>query len=332
MQTTETMEGLIATIPTTMRAAAINRFGGEIRVQTVPVPRIEQDEILIRVKSAGIGVWDPLEREGKFKDMMQGEPHFPYTLGSDGAGTVAAVGGKVRRFKVGDWAYGVTFLSPKGGFYAEYTAVKSDNASPVPQKLSLLQAGALPVDAMTALRGLDETLGLKQGESVLIYGASGGIGHMAVQLAKRMGARVLAVASGEDGVSLAKRLGADASVDGKTGDVAAAARSFAPDGIDAVLVTTHGKTLDETLAALRNGGRIAYPQGVQPEPKARTGIRVKQYDGMPDPVVIEKLNNLIDVGPFEVHVEKTFVLDQAAEAHGALGQHHLGKFALTPTA
>jgi len=332
MQTTETMEGLIATIPTTMRAAAINRFGGEIRVQTVPVPRIEQDEILIRVKSAGIGVWDPLEREGKFKDMMQGEPHFPYTLGSDGAGTVAAVGGKVRRFKVGDWAYGVTFLSPKGGFYAEYTAVKSDNASPVPQKLSLLQAGALPVDAMTALRGLDEALGLKQGESVLIYGASGGIGHMAVQLAKRMGARVLAVASGEDGVSLAKRLGADASVDGKTGDVAAAARSFAPDGIDAVLVTTHGKTLDETLAALRNGGRIAYPQGVQPEPKARTGIRVKQYDGMPDPVVIEKLNNLIDVGPFEVHVEKTFVLDQAAEAHGALGQHHLGKFALTPTA
>lgn len=333
MKTMETTDESVMTIPTTMRAATLQRFGGadEIRFEEIPVPHIEDDEILIRVKSAGVGVWDPMEREGKFKPMMNHEPRFPYVLGSDGAGTVAAVGGKVRRFKLHDWVYGFAFLSPKGGFYAQYTAVKDDNASLVPAKLTLEQAGAMPVDAMTALRGLDDTLGLKQGESVAIFGASGGIGHLAVQLAKRMGARVLAVASGEDGVALVRRLGADAVVDGKGGDVASAVRDFAPKGIDAVLVTANGKSLDDVLAGLREGGRIAYPNGVEPIPKTRPGIRAQAYDGMPDPAAIEKLNRLIDAGPFEVQVARTFSLNQAADAHRALNQRHLGKLALRPT-
>jgi NADPH:quinone reductase-like Zn-dependent oxidoreductase len=264
------------------------------------------------------------------KDMMPEEPHFPYVLGSDGAGTVAAVGAKVKQFKVGDSVYAFGFLNPKGGFYAEYTAIKADNASPIPSKLPMEQAGAMPFDAMTALRGLDDTLGLKKGESLLIFGASGGIGHMAVQLAKRMGARVFAVASGEDGVALARKLGADAAVDGKKGDVAAAAREFAPKGIDAALVTVNGKSLDEALAAIRDGGRVAYPNGVEPEPKARTGIRIQAYDGMPDPTAIERLNALIQSGPFEVDVARIFPLAHAADAHRALKHHHLGKLALRP--
>jgi NADPH2:quinone reductase len=336
MQATETIEQETVTmIPTTMRAAAIFRFGGPEEItllDELPVPKIEHDEILIRVKSAGVGAWDPMEREGKFKSMMQGESRFPYVLGSDGAGTVAAVGGQVKRFKVGDWVYAYAFLSPKGGFYAEYAAVKADNASLVPDKLPLEQAGAMPVDAMTALRGLDDTLGLKQGESVAIFGAGGGIGHMAVQLAKRMGARVLAVASGEDGVALAKKLGADAAVDGKAGDVAAAARAFAPGGIDAALVTAGGGSLAHVLTTLRDGGRVAFPNGVDPAPKARPGLRVQNYDGMPDPAAIEKLNGLINAGAFEVHVARMFPLNKAAEAHRAIDQHHLGKLALHPTA
>ena len=128
--------------------------------------------------------------------------------------------------------------------------VKADNVSPIPKKLSVEQAGVMASDALTALRGLDEILELKRGELLMVFGAGGGIGHLAVQLAKRMGARVFAVASGDDGVALARRL--------------------------------------------------------------------------------EKLNRLIESGPFEVHVARTFPLDKAADAHRELDKHYLGKLALRP--
>jgi NADPH2:quinone reductase len=186
------------------------------------------------------------------------------------------------------------------------------------------------VNAITALRGLDDTLGLKSGESLMIFGASGGIGHLAVQLAKRMGARVLAVASGDDGVALAGRLGADKVVDGHKDDVAAAARQFVPDGLDTALLTAGGDAADKALTAMRKGGRVAYPNGVEPEPQAPSGVIVRSYDGIPDPQAIEKLNRLIESGPFEVHIARTFPLDQVADAHRALDTHYLGKLVLRP--
>jgi NADPH:quinone reductase-like Zn-dependent oxidoreductase len=189
----------------------------------------------------------------------------------------------------------------------------------------------MPVDAITALRGLDDTLGLQPGESLLVFGASGGIGHLAVQLAKRMGARVFAVASGDDGVALVQRLGADAVVDGHKDDVAAAAREFAPEGLDAALLTAGGEAAERALTALREGGRVAYPNGVEPEPQPRSGLTVRSYDGTSDPQVIEKLNRLIGSGTFVVHIARTFPLDQAAEAHRALETHYLGKLALQPS-
>src|SRR3984893_4099827 len=216
--------GMRQTTPNTMRGAAIDRFGGieTITLRTLPVPEVGPDEVLIRVESAGVAVWDVFEREGGFARRLGIEPKFPYVLGSDGAGTVAAVGEQVSRFKEGDRVYAAALTNPKGGFYAEFTAVKADNVSHVPDKLTTEQAGVMPSDAMTALRGLDDMLDLKQGEALMIFGASGGIGHLAVQLAKRMGARVLAIASGDDGVALATRLGADAVVNGRKDDVAAA--------------------------------------------------------------------------------------------------------------
>jgi NADPH:quinone reductase-like Zn-dependent oxidoreductase len=190
------------------------------------------------------------------------------------------------------------------------------------------QAAAMAVDAVTALAGLDTTLGLKDGESLLIFGASGGIGHLAVQLAKRMGARVLAVASGDDGVAFVRGLGADKVVDGYKEDVLAAARQFAPNGLDAVLLTTGGEAAEKSLAALRTGGRVAYPNGVQPVPKERAGIKLQNYDGEYNPPPLDKVNRLIGAGPFEVKVARTFTLDQAADAQRALNDHYLGKLAL----
>src|SRR5437762_2345744 len=152
---------------TSMRAAALDRFGGveTIQMKTLPIPEPGPDEVLLRVESAGVGAWDPFEREGEFAKLFGTKPKFPYVLGSEGAGTVAAVGEQVRGFKEGDRAYALALTNPKGGFYAEYAAVKADNVSPIPKKLTVEQAGVMPSDALTALRGLDEILQLKKGES-----------------------------------------------------------------------------------------------------------------------------------------------------------------------
>lgn len=315
----------------TMHAAALDEFGGPITPHTLPLPDVGPDEILIRVESAGVGVWDPFEREGGFASASGTRPRFPYVLGSDGAGTVVDVGRRVRRFRKGDRVYAAAVANPKGGFYAEYAAVEADNASPLPDTLTVEQAGAMPVDAITALRGLDDTLRLRAGESVMIFGASGGIGHMAVQFAKRMGARVFAVASGNDGVALVKRLGADAVVDGHKDDVAAAARRFAPDGLDAALLTAGGPAADSALEAVRDGGRVAHPNGVRPEPTARPGIELQSYEGDISAEVIARVNRLVEQAPFEVHVARTFPLDQAGDALQALNEHYVGKLALRPS-
>src|SRR5215469_3709999 len=314
----------------TMRAAALDRFGGveNIHVAQLPVPELGPDEVLLRVEAAGVGVWDPYEREGEFAKMFGTKPSFPYVLGSDGAGTVAAVGAQVHRFKEGDHAYALALTNPKGGFYAEYAAVKADNVSPIPKQLSVEQAGVMPSDALTALRGLDEMLHLEKGESLMVFGAGGGLGHLAVQLAKRIGARVFAVASGDDGVALAKRLGADAVANGRKDDVEAAARAFG--GFDAALVTAGGEATDRARRAMKRNGRVAYPNGVEPVTKPPSGVNVQSYDIEPSSQQIDRLNRLIESGPFEVHVARTFPLDKAADAHRELDKHYLGKLALRP--
>ena len=174
-----------------MKGVAIDRFGGleTLSVKSLPVPQVGDDEILIHVESAGVGAWDPFEREGGFAKLLGIKPKFPYVLGSDGAGTVAAVGRQVAQFGEGDRVYACSLANPKGGFYAEYATAKADNAAHVPDKVSTEQAGVLMIDAVTALCGLDKALGLKEGESVMVIGARGGIGHLAVQFAKRMGAQ-----------------------------------------------------------------------------------------------------------------------------------------------
>jgi NADPH:quinone reductase-like Zn-dependent oxidoreductase len=311
----------------TMHAAVIDKFGGPISIRTLPVPSLDAGEVLIRVEAAGIGVWDPFEQEGGFAEMMGSKPTFPYVLGSEGAGSVVEAGPNVKHLKSGDRVYAVALGNPKGGFYAEYVAVPAQQVSKIPGGLNADQAGVMPIDAFTGLIGL-EKMGLKSGESILVFGASGGIGHLALQLAQRLGARVLAVASGADGVALVKKIGVEMVIDGHRDDVLAAARKFAPGGLDCILLTAGGEKAEQSLGALRKGGRVAYPNGVEPVPKAREGITMQSYDGMPGPGAIEKLNGLIEQGPFTVHVDRVFPLEKVSEAHAALKKHFLGKLAL----
>jgi NADPH:quinone reductase len=311
-------------VPQMMRAAAFDKFGGPevLEIKSLPVPHPRAREVLIRLDMAGIGVWDPDLREGAFE--MGPKRKFPRVIGNDGAGTVAAVGSAVRRFKVGDRVYAYAF---EGGFYAEYVAVPADDVALIPSGLNPREAGALGADGITALRGLDDTLRLKAGEKLMIFGASGGVGHIAVQLAKRIGAKVLAVASNRDGVALVGRLGADVAVDGHQDDIAEAVRAFAPDGLDAALVLAGGHGREHALATMKKGARVAYPNGVEPEPRAPSGVRVRSYDGKPSREAFERLNRLIGRKPFHVELGRVYGLEEAASAHRQIEKHHLGKLA-----
>jgi NADPH:quinone reductase-like Zn-dependent oxidoreductase len=312
-----------AAIPRTMKAAALDHFGGPevLELKSLPVPVPAADEVLIQLDTAGIGVWDPYVREG---ELELGDGTFPRVFGNDGAGTVVATGDDVTRFKAGDRVYAYDL---KGGFYAEYVAVSEEDVAPTPPAVDGREAGALGADGITALGGLDEQLQLQAGETVLIFGASGGIGHIAVQLAKRMGAKVVAVASRADGVALVRRLGADVAVDGQQDDITGAIRAFAPGGLDAALVLVGGRGVKTALKEIKKGGRVAYPNGVELDAPDLADVELLAYDGMPSREAFERLNRLIGSKPFHVELGRLYRLEDAARAHRELNQHHIGKLA-----
>ncbi|MEU8166738.1 NADP-dependent oxidoreductase [Micromonospora sp. NPDC049004] len=318
-----------ADVPERMQAAALDEFGGPevITLRKLPVPEAAADEVLIKVLSAGVGVWDAYERQGV---LVPEGTEFPIVPGSDGAGTVIAAGSRVTDLAVGDLVYVSATTRPKGGFYAEYAAVKAEYAAKLPDGVPAEHAGAMPTDALTALAGLD-ALSLPAGAWLLIFGASGGQGHLAVQLAKRQGLNVIAVASGSDGVALVTRLGADVSLDGHAdpAEVLATIRDAAPGGVGGILAMAGGKTLDRLTETLSDGGVVAYAHGVRPEPRERSGVSVRAYDGVANRGQLQRLNDLIEAGPFVVHVAETFPLGKVREAHKRLETSYLGKLLLT---
>jgi NADPH:quinone reductase len=314
-------------VPKAMRAAAIDHAGDSsvLTLHTLPVPRPSENEILIAVEIAGVGIWDVGIR--RHPEEIQ-HSSFPLVLGTDGAGTVAAVGSAVHGFKVGDRVYAYSWDNPKGGFYAEYVAVPAERVGHVPKGLTLTDAGAIGTTGLTAIQGIDDALHLKSGQTIIIHGASGGVGGLAVEFAKLRGARVLATASGEDGAAFVKRLGADVVIDSRTADIAAAAHSFAPGGIDAVLALAGGETLERCIDTLRPGGRVAYPNGVNP-PKARSGLSPIAYDAVAGVKEFERLNQAIQQAHLQVPIAAEFALADAPKAQERMEAGHvLGKIIL----
>jgi len=320
--------GTAVKLPQTMQAAAIDRAGGPevITLHTLPVPKPQADEVLIAVNTAGVAIWDV----GLRRD-PQSIKHsaFPLILGTDGAGIIAAVGAKVQGFKVGEQVYSYSWDNPHGGFYAEYVAVPAERVGLVPGNLTLRQAGAIATTGLTAIQGIDDALHLQAGDTLIIHGASGGVGSLALQFAKLRGVKVLATATGEDGLAFVKGLGADAAVDGRHGDIAAAAHALAPAGVDAVLALAGGETLERCIDALRPGGQVAFPYGVEPEPKARPGVPIIRYNAIPGVKEFKRLNRAIEAVKLQVPIAAQFPLAEAAKAQERVEAGHiLGKIVL----
>ncbi|MEA2904395.1 MAG: hypothetical protein QOI12_1782 [Alphaproteobacteria bacterium] len=304
-------------VPKVMLAAAIDRFGGPdvITLHTLPVPAVAAEEVLIALDTAGVGPWDAEIRAGWYPGR---KPKFPLVLGTDGAGLVAAIGSRVRRLKVGDKVYSYSWANPKGGFYAEYVAVAADKVAHIPKRLDLEHAGAIATTGLTALQGIDDALHVKKNERIIIHGGSGGVGTLAIQFAKLRGARVLATARSIEGLELVRDMGADVALDARHEFIADAARSFAPDGVDAMLALAGGDELEDALDTLKRDGRLAYPNGIEPEPKKRRGIKVIPYDGVAGVLEFRRLNRAVESAKLKVPIAEAFPLAAASKAHERL--------------
>lgn len=303
-----------------MRAAALDHVGppSALKIHDLPLPTMGSRDVMIAVDTAGVGSWEPGQRSGEWG---ADGARYPRVLGSDGSGTVVARGARVRRLRVGDRVYAFNLNDKKTGFDAEYVAVPDKSAARIPRRLDMLHAGASPAVALTAVQGID-AVQIKRGENFVIVGASGDVGMFAIQFAKGRGARVLAVASGKEGAAFARRLGADVAVDGKRAGVSEALAEFAPDGVDAILALVGGKVLTTSMDALRPGGRVAHPNGVEPAPRKRRGIKLSSYDAKSGVKELARLNRAMETSHVTVPIAKQLPLSRAAEAHRLVEKGH----------
>ena len=313
----------VPAVPSEMKAAAIDKFGppSRITLHTVPVPRPGPREVLIAVEAAGVGIWDAKIRDGEWaKDDVK----FPLVLGLDGAGVVVEKGDRVRGLELGDHVWAYAYDPPKGGFCAEYVVMPSDNVAPIPKRLTMVEAGAAAATGLTALQGCDDMLRLRRGETVLIFGASGAVGTLAVQFAARYrGARVIAIASGADAKRLLLKLGAETVIDARNASAIDEIEGAAPDGLDAILALAASRVLTECMHLVKRGGRVAYPNGVEPAPRKRAGMRVKGYDAEASKAAFTRLNRAVDAIPFTVPIAATFPLARTFKAHARQERGHV---------
>jgi NADPH:quinone reductase-like Zn-dependent oxidoreductase len=306
----------------TMKAAAMDRYGPPdvLTIHTIPVPKMGPKDVLISLLAAGVGIWDAQIRKGEYS---VGSKRFPRVLGSDGAGMVAAVGKGVRRFKEGDRVWAYDWESTKTGFYAEYVAPNEKNVAHAPDELTLIEAGAAAVTGMTALQGVDDHVKLDRSETILVFGATGAVGSLAVQFAKRTGAHVVATASPGRAQSTLHEIGIEQVFDSRSADAPDRLRSFAPGGLNAILAFAGGEDLEKCIDQLVPDGRVVYPNGIEPEPRKRPKVRMIPYDAVGGRASFDRLNRAVAEARLKVVIEKVYKLDQAAEAHARLEQGHV---------
>ncbi len=307
-----------------MKAYQLERYGKGQRLalaeQTDPVAG--SGEVLVEIRATAINQLDGKIRDGAFKPILPYKP--PFVLGHDLAGIVTAVGADVRRFKVGDAVYGRP-RDGRIGSFAERIVVSEADLAAKPASLSMAEAASIPLVGLTAWQVLVERADLKRGQKILIHAGSGGVGTIAIQLAKHLGATVATTASAAN-ADLVSRLGADFVIDYKTQDF-----SELLSGYDVVLNSLDGKTLEKSLKVLKPGGKLisisgppdpafAKAQGLNPVIRLvlrlmSAGIRRKaKRQGVAysflfmhaDGGQLGKLGALIDQGSIQAVVDRTF--------------------------
>jgi NADPH:quinone reductase-like Zn-dependent oxidoreductase len=305
-----------------MKAAAIDRTGPPevLTIHTLPIPKVGSKDVLISLLAAGVGIWDAQTRSGEYS---VGSKRFPRVLGADGAGIVANVGKDVRRFKEGDRVWAYEWGGSKTGFYAEYVAPNENNVANAPEELTLIEAGAAAVTGLTALQGVDDHLKLDKSDTILVFGATGAVGSLAVQFAKRTGAHVIATASPGRAETTLHEIGIEQVFDPRAADASARLRSFAAGGLSAILAFAGGDDLEQCIDQLAADGRVAYPNGIEPEPRQRPKVRMIPYDAVEGRAAFERLNRAVTESRLKVVIEKVYNLEQAAEAHARIEQGHV---------
>lgn len=311
-----------------MKAAQYNAYGGPdvLEIRDVPGPTPGDAQLLVRVHAASINPFDITIMSGMFKDMMP--LSFPTTPGGDFAGVVTAVGKGVIDFAVGDKVYGsANRVNGGSGSFAEQAVANAANTALKPKNITFVEAAALPLVGASAVQALEEHIKLKHGQKILIHGGAGGIGHIAIQLAKVIGAYVATTVGTRD-VVFAKELGADEVIDYRTQIFETVLTDF-----DAVFDMVGGEVATKSFRVLKRGGILVSMLGQPDEELAKKhGVTAMGQGTKTDTQHLQRLTELVDSGKIKVHVEKTFPLEQVRAAfHFKEDGHPRGKVVLKIT-
>lgn len=306
-----------------MRAIRQETLGGPevLRLVEVPRPAPTPTEVLVRTSAAGV---NPVDWKTRARGGFLGDP--PFTVGWDVAGVVEEVGFGVTRFVPGDRVFGMPRFPHEAAAYAEYVTSPSRQLARTPDELSDVEAAALPLAGLTAWQSLVETAAVAAGQRVLVLGAAGGVGHLAVQIAKARGAYVIGTASAAKHEFLAG-LGADEMLDYASGNVGTRVRD-----VDIVFDVV-GDDVGDVLPAVRDGGFVVTLSGSSAGPLrelAEGRVRVEGILVEPDRAGMEALADLAAAGALRPHVSETLPLSDAGRAHerGETGRTQ-GKLVLT---
>jgi len=307
-----------------MKAVRVHGFGdvATLRIESVPAPEPSAEEVLVRVRAAGVNPYDWMTREGNGAAVT-----FPWTPGWDLSGTVEAVGREVTAYGPGDEVFAM--LADERGAYAESVAVPAANLVPKPASLSHARAAAVPMVSLTAWQALFDHGALQPDQRVLVHAAAGGVGHVAVQFAGWIGARVAGTASGANREYLT-RLGVDEVVNYETERFEAVV-----DPVDLVIDAVGGDTLERSLDVLQPGGRIAKLPGPLTTAESRAIEAHGSTGAYPvvqwKPEQLRTIGRLVADGTVDVHVERVLPLDDVREAHELSESRHVrGKIVLEP--